>query len=235
MADRYLYLPSLGYCLFLSLFIYKMKEISLFGSSRKLIMVFVFIMILSGYSYLTIARNMDWKDHETLIRKTVATSPLSTDAHWQMGEYYKEQKDYEQAIDQFQQAIELSSKNYLAYEELGVAYAELKQYSVAEQYFLQAIATFPVSEGGYYKAENNLGLLYYRMGNYSSAIHHLQKAIAIEPDFSKAHHDLGLVYATIGEYTKAEEELQRAIALNPNDATYRKNLQLLYQRRETKQ
>lgn len=52
----------------------------------------------------------------------------------------------------------------------------------------------------------------------------LQKAIAIDPDFSEAHGNLGATYVHMGRYEDAAGELRRAIALDPASSHHHANL-----------
>ena len=52
----------------------------------------------------------------------------------------------------------------------------------------------------------------------------LQKAIAIDPEFSEAHGNLGADYALLGRFEDAAAELRDAIRLDPADGSHHSNL-----------
>lgn len=54
-------------------------------------------------------------------------------------------------------------------------------------------------------------------GNIDTAIHHLQRAIALDPQKSAFHYNLGQVYAATGRPDKAREHYNRALELKPDD------------------
>ena len=71
----------------------------------------------------------------------------------------------------------------------------------------------------------------YRNAEKLSKQHHpekasqeLERAIAVDPDFSDAHGDLGVQYARLNRFREAEAELKRAAALDPDDDLHHSNL-----------
>jgi len=228
MADRYLYFPSIGFCLLLGYLLYKVKDLMILGKKAAVLSIISLLIVAGAYTILTIKRNADWQNEEKLLTRTVEVSPLSTDANWALGAYYRKERDYDKAIYYLQKSIEISSKNYIAQEEIGVSYAELGQYDKAIDSIKRAIEIYPPELGGYYKAHNDLGLIYMRMGSLDEAIIELKKAISTNPEYAKAHNDIATVYARLGDYQSAEQEFKIAIQINPDEASYQKNLDALY-------
>lgn len=63
---------------------------------------------------------------------------------------------------------------------------------------------------------NNLGLVYYFLGEFEESIYHLKKALSHKSDYSEAHNNLGRVYIEVRDYEQARIHLNRALA----DLTY---------------
>ncbi|MBW2976562.1 tetratricopeptide repeat protein [Candidatus Woesearchaeota archaeon] len=229
LADRYLYFPSFGFCLLLGYFVFRIGNVKFFKKNGKIFSVSVLLALVVFYSAITIRRNMDWRDEETLLKKAVEASPISTNAHWALAKYYKEIKNYELAEYHLHKAINLSQKNYIALELLGVVYAETNDYEKAVYYLKKAIETAPAEEEGYYRAHNDLGLVYSYMGDLNSSVFYLKKAIQVNPGLSKAHNDIGTVYAQMGNFDDAIEEINKAIEINPYEAGYYNNLAVIYE------
>jgi Flp pilus assembly protein TadD len=61
-----------------------------------------------------------------------------------------------------------------------------------------------------------------------AALAHLEKAVALAPDYYDALNRLGAEYLRVGEYRKSETTLNRACALNPHDTLPLINLGILY-------
>lgn len=222
MAERYLYIPSIAFCILAALLFGKLSDLN--ARKIKAIVLIILILILISFSYITLKRNSDWKNSMTLFTKGVETAPKSTRAHDNLGFAYQEEKQYDKALEQYKIAIELEPENYWAHGNLGTTYAELGKYDLAIQELQTAILLNPE----YYKALTNLGLAYYKTKDYESALKYLKKAVEMHPGFSKSHNDLGIVYAQTGDYESAIKEFQKAIKIYKGykDAHY--NLGVVY-------
>lgn len=71
---------------------------------------------------------------------------------------------------------------------------------------------------------NNLGLCYYRLGQWSDASAHFRQALALDAGYARAHFNLGLVHAKQGDDQAAADAFASALALDPNhvQAHYRR-------------
>jgi tetratricopeptide (TPR) repeat protein len=132
----------------------------------------------------------------------------------------------------FQHAVDVTSDNYLAHHNLGVALAELPDGltpAVAE--YREALRIKP----NYLRAHTDLGSAYAKMGRLPDAVSEFRAALALDPDAAIPHNNLGSAYAQLGEWNEAISEYRTALRLDPgyNDATrnlaeaeYRLGLQL---------
>jgi protein O-mannosyl-transferase len=218
MAERYLYLPSFAFCLLIGILInqiYNLKQIN----RSKLMAIILSIILIASFSIVTIKRNTDWKDDMTLWKKTVNTSPLSSEAHDNLGFSYERAGDIDKAINEFKKSVELNPSNYKAYTNLGTSYAQKENLELATVYLEKAIGIEP-----YYKAYNYLGLVYARQGRFNESIVSFKNAIKLNPDFDEAYYNLGIIYEYTEQYNLAKEEFKKAYALNPKDSTYIRKL-----------
>jgi tetratricopeptide (TPR) repeat protein len=79
------------------------------------------------------------------------------------------------------------------------------------------------------RAWRELGVSYYKLEQYESAIASYQQAINLEPQYEYPHNDLGNVYQDQGEYELAIASYQQAINLDPKDAYPHNGLGNVYQ------
>jgi len=225
MADRYLYLPSYGFVLFLALLTFQIKKIESIKKYSNMIVVLLVLLIASIYSVLTIQNNAEWRDSFTLLTSSLEKNPLGTKTHNELALYYRDKlQDYDTALKLAFRAIELGSENHNAYENIGTIYAKLGDYDKAILNYKKSIELNP----RYYRAHNNLGLIYSYTGNFNASVYYLKQAVSVEPKLAKAHNDLGTVYAKIGEFELAIEEMERSIKINPYEPDYYYNLAVMY-------
>lgn len=128
VAERYLYLPSVGFCLIIAIVIdniMDVEKILLFNQPLKKIAVYVLTIILGAYSGLTIDRNLDWRSEYTLWSKTVRQSPDSSRAHNNLGGVYMNKGLLDEALKEYQEAIELAPWDQKFHYNAGNVYALL--------------------------------------------------------------------------------------------------------------
>ena len=226
MADRYLYLPSFGFVLFLTFLIFNINKIKIDSIKQysKHIILTLFLLIAFFYVIVTIKTNSEWRDNFTLLSANLEKSPFGTRTHYAIALHYRNHGDYESAEKYALRAIELASRNYHAYENLGTINAYQKNYGDAIKYYEKAIELNP----DFYSAHNNLGLVYSYIGDFNSSIFYISKAIEINPKLSKAYNDLGTVYGQMGKFDKAIELISEAIEINPSEGSYYQNLAVIY-------
>jgi len=225
MADRYLYLPSFGFILLLTFFLFQVINVPMIKKYSKHILIIFVLLITFSYTIILIKTNSEWKDNFTLLNANLEKSPFGTRIHYEVALHYRDQGDYQKAESYAMRAIELASKNYNAYENLGTINAYQNNYDDAFFYYSKAIELKP----NFYLAHNNLGLLYSYIQDYNNSIFYLNKAININPGLSKAHNDIGTVYGNMGEFELAKTEIKYAIELNPYETDYYYNLAIIYE------
>ena len=89
---------------------------------------------------------------------------------------------------------------------------------VAKKLYNEILKSSPYYQGIY----NNLGILYYQLGEFQKAIKCFKKAIKIQPNDSAAHNNLGHVFTRLEKNQKAISCFEKAIQIKPNyaDAYY---------------
>lgn len=74
LAERLLYLPSVGYCLMLGLGFGRLWQ-RLHSSVPRLLLLCCLGLLLGAFSLRTIQRNRDWQNEEQLFRSAIAINP----------------------------------------------------------------------------------------------------------------------------------------------------------------
>lgn len=217
MAERYLYVPSFGFCLLLGYLINRIKN--------KKVVITISLLVIIIFSSLTIERNSQWKDNITLWTETVKDAPYSSRAHDNLGYTLEQMGRYEDASLEFSKAVELKPDNYKALANLGVALAKLGKINESIERLESAVDIKP----DHYNTYNKLGLVYAMNEEYKPALFNLMKAVKLNPHFAKGYNDVGTVYGRLGEFDSAEESFQKAIEIDYYYADAHFNLGILYE------
>lgn len=139
LAERYLYIPLISFCMLAAFFLEKYFSK---GKIKEAALVFLIILI-GACSVRTIYRNEDWKDRALLWRATLRVSPLSPRSHINMGDVYRKEKNYEEAIREFKTAIKLGHNYAEAYFNLAETYQEMGRMNEAKANFEKAVFLKP--------------------------------------------------------------------------------------------
>ena len=98
-------------------------------------------------------------------------------------------------------------------EQLGYLYAREKAWEPAIARFELAARAAPARPGPL----NNLGNIYYSIGNFDKAIEYWEKSLAVQPDQLDAHLNLGKLYYERGRLKESAAHLEAALKLDPNN------------------
>lgn len=113
MYEHWLYLPMVGFWLALvSLVLFIRDSLNKQRAKQCFNIVFtaIFIFLLVGFSFLTIKRNIDWKDPITFYNKNLEYTPDSVIQLNNLGKAYDEKGYTQKAISQYRRAIEIKDK-----------------------------------------------------------------------------------------------------------------------------
>lgn len=155
----------------------------------------------------TLDLSASWR-HRRLFLTTMAGIIISfaTLLTWQQVAYWRN------SISLFQQAIRVTSGNYLAFIGLGVAYHDTGRVNEAIEMYNKAIVINPYSEYAY----TNLGIAYEQEGRPDEAVEAYRKAIKVTPSYRKPYKKLVSFYEKQGNTGEAIKVLQLAIENNPD-------------------
>jgi Tfp pilus assembly protein PilF len=118
------------------------------------------------------------------------------------------------SITLFTHALEVTSRNGIAENNLGAALVETGQPQAALPHFLAAVQFAPDLASAHY----NLGVLFQQQNQLIDAAAQYRQAIAVSPDpfeAAQAHNNLGILYLGLQNFPIAIAELNTAISLNP--------------------
>jgi tetratricopeptide (TPR) repeat protein len=218
MAERYLYLPSVGLSLLVAVsFEWTMSHALRW---RRLINAFL-IMILFIFATGTFERNFVWKDDYNLWADTVKKAPGAALAHNGYGAALASRGRYDEAIKEYFKVLSLH-EDYQVHNNLGLLYEETNQLGNAVAQYNLAIRINPLCADCYY----NLGIAFERQGLLERAEQEYRMAIKIKPD-ADAYSRLGDIYFHQRKKKEAIDAYRAALSLNPEMKDAATRLRLL--------
>lgn len=139
-------------------------------------------------------------------------------------DYYRE-KDFRQALESFNAAVELDPKFALATYYRGLTQIELGDLDAADASLHRALELDPTN----FAAAFNLGALDLRKKRVDAAIQDFQHATEVNPDYAEAYEALGEVDLYAQHTDEAVRALERAVQLAPDSRKAHYNLGRAYQ------
>lgn len=118
-------------------------------------------------------------------------------------------KEYQKAIEAFQNALQHNRESAEGYFYLGLAYFMVGDYENAAASYKLAIACEPADA----TAHLNLGMAYQLLKRYDEAIHAYQRSIALAPNNPETYSQLGSAYAARGKRQEAVAAYKEAIRI----------------------
>jgi Flp pilus assembly protein TadD len=131
---------------------------------------------------------------------------------------------YYSAIEKYDWAIRLNSKEAKYYNHRGVAYFYNNNYDLAIHDFDSAIDLDPYNAQFY----GNRCDAYLHKTDYKKAIADCSEAIRLDPNVASFHNDKGIARYHAKDYTGAIMDFTNVIRLDPGNAGYRRNRGLSY-------
>lgn len=221
-AERYLYLPSVGFCWLIAGAVAKLwresrTESPLPGRAfmRRAIAISVGI-VACLYAVRTVERNRDWRSDEMLYSKTLKAQPDAQVIHINLGVDYSEHNDWSAAEREWILALGPGKPSAVTLTNLGLVRMRQKRYSEAADLFDQAIALRPA----YMSPYENFAEMYEEMGRFADADKQFQKAVSLAPLDINARNKYGHFLLQQGRASEAHEQFARSAEADANADAY---------------
>lgn len=214
MAERFLYLASVGPCLAAGSLVCRTAAV------RPWLPLAVVLPVLAGFGAGTVTRNADWADLDRLYTKAAACNPDSHQPYNNLGTARLREGHPEEALVFFEQAIARAPRQARPWYNLGVGLQRLGQLQLAEEAYRKALTLQP----NHSMALVNLGALLQHRGDLQGAEARFRQAIAVNPDDPAPLVNLGTVLHQQGRTQEAEKKLRHALRLVPGLVEARFNL-----------
>uniref|UniRef100_A0A2K5HR06 dolichyl-phosphate-mannose--protein mannosyltransferase n=1 Tax=Colobus angolensis palliatus TaxID=336983 RepID=A0A2K5HR06_COLAP len=232
VAERVLYMPSMGYCI---LFVHGLSKLCTWlnrcGATTLTVST---VLLLLLFSWKTVKQNEIWLSRESLFRlyprhasalnnlgtltrdtaeakmyyqRALQLHPQHNRALFNLGNLLKSQEKKEEAITLLKDSIKYGPEFADAYSSLASLLAEQERFKEAEEIYQAGIKNCPDSSD----LHNNYGVFLVDTGLPEKAVAHYQQAIKLSPSHHVAMVNLGRLYRSLGENSMAEEWYKRAL------------------------
>jgi tetratricopeptide (TPR) repeat protein len=148
----------------------------------------------------------------------------SAEEHYALGEIYYGQRRFDEALQEYKEAIRLNPNYVDAHTNLGVTYAAQGKLDDAMIECKEAIRIDSNNEG----AHIHLAIIYKDKGKVDDAIREYQQVLSINPNFAQIHHELGIQYIKQGKLDAAMVELRETLRLDPNHSDAHHNIGVIH-------
>uniref|UniRef100_A0A8C6SLF8 dolichyl-phosphate-mannose--protein mannosyltransferase n=1 Tax=Neogobius melanostomus TaxID=47308 RepID=A0A8C6SLF8_9GOBI len=162
IAERVLYIPSMGFCLLLALGM-RSLYVRLRQRSSRTALVYCSAAIILLFGAKTVLRNRDWQNEEMLYKSGIYVNPAK--AWGNLGNVLKSQGNMEEAEQAYRNALYYRSNMADMLYNLGLLLQESNKFSEAVHFYKLAIGSRPTLASAYL----NTGIILMNQGRLDEA------------------------------------------------------------------
>ncbi len=178
------------------------------------------LILLVTLAGLTWRQSGTYADVEKLYRPAIAKDPNSWFAYYNLGTFYAEHGQIDEAIPLLRKAVEAKTDFTEAHYNLGTVLLNRGQVDEAITHFQTVLQIEP----GHALAWYNLGRALLQQGRTDEAIAHYRKSLEIYPNHADAHRSLGSALLGKGQAGEAIAHFQKAVEIQPDHVAGRLSL-----------
>ncbi|NXV18842.1 TMTC3 protein, partial [Cepphus grylle] len=235
VAERVLYVPSMGFCILVA---HGWKKLSNISVLRKISWACL-AAVLFTHALKTLHRNWDWESEYTLFMSALKVNKNNAKLWNNVGHALENEKNFERALQFFIQATQVQPDDIGAHMNVGRTYKNLNKTKEAEESYMIAKSLMPqIIPGKKYAARvapNHLNV-YINLANLiranesrlEEADQLYRQAISMRPDFKQAYISRGELLLKMNKPLKAKEAYLRALELDRTNADLWYNLAIVY-------
>lgn len=212
VADRYIYLPGLGFCLLIGYFADRLLNyVRKHHAALTNATIGIFLIIGIGLGVKSFQQCFVWKDSLAMWGHVIKQAPKMTFAYISRGTYYDEHGQYDLASRDYSQAIALLPGYVKTYIRRGILYGRMGKYDLALSDFDWVLDRRPDDWNAY----SNRGNVYKLKKQYPLAIADYDKAISLNPASEISFENRGACYFELGALDQAIENFNQSLKINP--------------------
>ncbi|XP_053693440.1 protein O-mannosyl-transferase TMTC4 [Sabethes cyaneus] len=211
IAERVLYIPSLGFCYLVAFGCKQLYTKAKTQWIRRLIGLGFFFVCLV-FVLRTIQRSAYWTTEHLLFRSALRIVPNNAKVHYNIARLATDHGDRETAFAFYKQAIQLYPEYEAAHMNLGNLYRDIQDYDQALMHLKKAIEFHE----DFHTAWMNLGIVHAAMKNYDAALDSYQRALLKKKYYPNCMFNLGNLYNDMGKHKLALATWNETVHQDPH-------------------
>ena len=217
MADRYMYLPSVGIFIILVL---GAAAVGARGRGSGVVMGFLAAFVLVGCAWRTRVQVGYWRNSETLYDHARTVVENNYQACNDLGFWMSKHGAVSEAVECFQESLRAKPDNVDALFNLGNALSHFGRWDEAVACYLRVLQITPDQA----EVLNNLGMALSARKQYAEAMISFEQALKANPNSVSAHNNLATLLFILHRYDEAAGHYREAIRLTPDNPHLYANL-----------
>jgi tetratricopeptide (TPR) repeat protein len=211
IADRYMYLPSIG--LFLLLIWWAADYCRRWRFATTALAALGAAAVLAC-GVATAIQTTYWRTNLALFQHAAAVTRDNSVAEFNVGLSCGKDAKYDLAVAHFLKALEFFPAYAEAHYSLGVTLEAQGKTEAALAEYLEAAKERP----WFALAHDAIGEVYWKLGRREEAVAKYREALGLDPDLPQPHLSLGKALLALGDLPGAAAQLAEAVRLRPADA-----------------
>ena len=217
MADRYMYIPSIGLSL---LIVWGLDALLASWRHERWFLATAGAVALVACVICTRRQLTYWQDSESLFRRAIAVTPDNYIAYDGLGSALEALGKTDEALACYSESVRLKPQYPEGQYDLGTALMKLGRLDAAVLHLAAAVKSNPAFAHAYI----NLGKALLEQGRLGEAEANLSKAVRLTPEDPEAQYNLGTVLLVQARPDAAVACFSEALRLNPDYAEAHGNL-----------
>jgi tetratricopeptide (TPR) repeat protein len=206
VADRYMYVPLVGFGLLLAAWT---------ATRRNPAWVFaVFGLLIGAAAHRAFDQTKHWRDDWAVYRQGLTVTPQSFMAHLHLGNRLRKEGQLDLAIEHYRKSLEIRPDYYTTHHLIGICRHEQKRYDEAIAEYQAVLERDPQ----YFDGLCWWGMTLVEQGKFDEALKLYDRAAEAEPERPEPHLLAGEALARRGDVKGSDAAFRRALAIDDEAA-----------------
>jgi tetratricopeptide (TPR) repeat protein len=224
MADRYIYLPSVGLFIIAA---WGAADVSAKWCYRKVVMSTSALVVLAALLVCTRIQVRHWRNNFTLYERALAVTERNPLMHYNLANALRNAGILEDSVAHYHDALQLQIEpkytRARTHGNLANALLLLGRLEEATEHYRRAVQLDP----NYLNARLNLGLALWKQGKFAEAVRHYRHVLALEPENTEAMNGIAWILCTHPDKKHRKPDQAIALAKRAAELTEHKNAAIL--------